>query len=230
MQNYLRTNMMSLFFSGCSITWGDELKDRVNERYSTLVSKHYGCKHVNISQCGVSNDYIVRNTIKFLQKTKPDIVVIQFTVTSRIEYYQVNKEPIKFTPQPTFIPPELKQTHRDYYTKVYNDAVGAENTWKNIFLFDSFCKSRGQKYIPILADHYEPILIKPEKFYKTKEKDGGYWRQLCKDINITLMHYEVLGMDKKNPQHYAQWANGGHPSAKGHKVIANKIIELIDAI
>ena len=228
---------MLLFFSGCSITWGDELSDRLNDRFSTLVSNHYNSQHLNISSRGISNDNIVRNTIKYLQNYKPDVIVIQFTVTSRIEYYQVNEEPIKFTPQPTFIPPELKQTHRDYYTKVYNDAVGAENTWKNIFLFDSFCKSRGQKYIPILADHYEPILIRPEKFYKTKEKDGflsnectGYWRQLCKDINITLMHYEVLGMDKQNPQHYAQWANGGHPSAKGHKVIANKIIELIDAI
>tara|TARA_B100000927_G_scaffold87402_1_gene70452 strand:+ start:403 stop:1089 length:687 start_codon:yes stop_codon:yes gene_type:complete len=228
---------MLLFFSGCSITWGDELNDRLNDRFSTLVSNHYNSQHLNISSRGISNDNIVRNTIKYLQNYKPDVIVIQFTVTSRIEYYQVNEEPIKFTPQPTFIPPELKQTHRDYYTKVYNDAVGAENTWKNIFLFDSFCKSRGQKYIPILADHYEPILLRPEKFYKTKEKDGflsneciGYWRQLCKDINITLMHYEVLGMDKQNPQHYAQWANGGHPSAKGHKVIANKIIELIDAI
>jgi len=218
---------MLMFFSGCSITWGDELKDRLNERFSTLVSKHYKSQHLNMSERGISNDNIVRNTIKYLQKSKPDIVVIQFTVTSRIEYYQVNKENIKFAPQSSHVPPELRQTHRDYYTKVYNDVVGAENTWKNIFLFDSFCKSIGQKYIPIIADHFEPILLKPEKFYKGRK---GYWRQLCKNMNITMMQSQVLGMDKKNPQYYAQGVNGGHPSAEGHKIIANKIIELIDTI
>ena len=96
MQSYLRTNMMSLCFSGCSITWGDELTDRVNERYSTLVSKHYGCEGVNLSQCGISNDCIVRNSINYLQNNKADIVVIQYTVTSRLEYYVENGDLVLF--------------------------------------------------------------------------------------------------------------------------------------
>ena len=80
--------MMSLCFSGCSITYGDELNRRLDERYSTLVSNHYGCNHVNISQCGISNDAIVRNTIRHLQNTSsPDVVVIQYTVHPRIEYF-----------------------------------------------------------------------------------------------------------------------------------------------
>ena len=76
---------MSLLFSGCSITWGDELKNRYQARYSTLVSKHYNYRHFNLSACGISNDSIVRSTINTIQNTKPDIVVIQFTVHPRIE-------------------------------------------------------------------------------------------------------------------------------------------------
>ena len=222
MQSYLRTNMMSLCFSGCSITWGDELKDRVNERYSTLVSNHYGCNHVNISQCGVSNDFIVRNTIKFLQSTKTDIVVIQFTVNSRVEHFEHDKEPQMYTPQ---IIKSIAQ--RNYYTKIYNDVLGVENMWKNIFLFDSFCKSVGQKYVSLIADHFERIIVKPEKFYKGHV---GYWRSMCKNYNPIYIQKQLLGTEFEHPENYAQGNKGGHPSANGHIQMANKTIELIDAI
>ena len=33
---------MEFLFVGCSITWGDELEDRLNERYSKLVSDACG--------------------------------------------------------------------------------------------------------------------------------------------------------------------------------------------
>ena len=121
--------MMSLCFSGCSITWGDELEKRYAERYSTLVSNHYDARHTNISKCGISNDNIVRNTIKHIQNTNTDIVVIQFTVTSRIEFYERNEDPQMYTPQLI-----KSNTQRNYYTKIYNDVLGAENLWKNIFL------------------------------------------------------------------------------------------------
>ena len=49
------------------------------------------------------------------------------------------------------VPTYLKKAHREYYTKIYNDVLGAENLWKNIFLFDTYCKSIGQKYVSIIA-------------------------------------------------------------------------------
>ena len=214
--------MMSLCFSGCSITWGDELRDRLNERFSALVSNHYGCQHHNISQCGVSNDFIVRNTIKYLQNNKPDIIVIQFTVHSRLEYFK-NLTTEKWTPQRA----NSTQSSRAYYLSVYNDIFAVENMWKNIFLFDSYCKSVGQKYVSLMADHFERVIIEPERFYNGY---FGHWRSMCKDANPVLIQKELLDMDRKKPQNYAQGVNGGHPSAEGHKIIANKIIELIDAI
>ena len=222
MQYNFRISMMSLCFSGCSITWGDELHNRIGERYSTLVSDHYKCGHVNISKCGISNDNIVRNTIKYLQNTKTDIVVLQFTVTSRIEFYDQYKDPQLYTPQ------NIKtNTQRNYYTKIYNDVLGVENMWKNIFLFDAYCKSVGQKYVSMIADHFEPSILRPKEFYNGHI---GYWRQLCKDYNPVLIQNQLLGMDRVDPQNYAQGVNGGHPSAEGHKKMANKVIELIDAI
>ena len=152
---------MSLCFSGCSITWGDELKNQYQERYSTLVSNHYDARHTNISACGISNDSIVRNTIKHLQNTKSDIVVIQYTVHPRLEYF--NNQTIEhWTPQDA----KKSQKRRDYYLSVYNDVMAAENMWKNIFLFDTYCKSVGQKYVSLIADHFERIVVKPDMFYQ----------------------------------------------------------------
>ena len=214
--------MNSITFSGCSITWGDELNDRLNERYSKLVADHYNTKGYNMSECGISNDAIVRRTIEYLQGTRPDLVVLQFTVTQRIEFFDANVEPENWTPQ------RLQSVRqRDYYLRIYNDVLGAENLWKNIFLFDSFCKSIGQKYVSIIAEHYENTQRWPERYY---ENNIGYWRSLCNDYTPVWMHMDVLKGLKQCPAHYANGFNGGHPSAKGHKAIANKIIELIDAI
>ncbi len=214
--------MNSITFSGCSITWGDELNDRLNERYSKLVADHYNTKGYNMSECGISNDAIVRRTIEYLQGTRPDLVVLQFTVTQRIEFFDANVEPEKWTPQ------RLQSVRqRDYYLRIYNEVLGAENLWKNIFLFDSFCKSIGQKYVSIIAEHYESTQRWPERYY---ENNIGYWRSLCNDYTPVWMHMDVLKGLRQCPAHYANGFNGGHPSAKGHKTIANKIIELIDAI
>jgi hypothetical protein len=216
--------MMSLCFSGCSITWGDELKNRYIERYSTLVSKHYDTKHVNLSACGISNDTIVRNTINHLQTTKHDVVVIQYTVHPRIEYFNDRTNMIEnWTPQDA----RKSQRRRDYYLSVYNDIVAAENMWKNIFLFDTYCKSVGQKYVSLIADHFENIIVQPANFY---QGHNGYWRRMCVDYKPTYIQKELLGMEFKSPENYARGLKGGHPSAEGHKKMANKVIELIDAI
>ena len=159
-------------------------------------------------------------------------------MTSRIEFYERNEDPQMYTPQLI-----RNNTQRNYYTKIYNDVLGAENLWKNIFLFDSFCKSVGQKYVSIIADHYEPVFGKPFQYYQKVSKEdwsknsdvrgvrkNGYWRSLLRDYKTCLMHREILGLQDVNPELYSMHNKGGHPSAKAHKLIANKIIELIDAI
>ena len=120
MQNNLKRSMKSLCFSGCSITWGDELKNRYQERYSTLVSKHYNYRHFNLSACGISNDSIVRSTINTIQNTKPDIVVIQFTVHPRIEYFTENDTIENWTPQSL----TKFSKSRNYYVSLYNETDG----------------------------------------------------------------------------------------------------------
>ena len=213
---------MKLLFSGCSITYGDELQNKFKERYSRLVSDHYNFPSANISECGISNDTIVRRTINRVEKFPPDLIIMQFTVHQRIEWWGEDGKPYGFTPQRI-----TNDCQRFYYTDVYTDTWGAENLWKNMFLFDCYCKNKGIKYIPFVADHFDLIIKHPDKVFK---RGIGDWRKLCENIPYTFLNQHCLGIFERNPQNYICGARGGHPTALGHRIIANKIIELIDAI
>jgi len=84
---------MKIFFNGCSFTWGDELENNLEERFSTLVANHYQAEHVNISDCGQSNDAIARTTMEwFADGNTTDLAVIQWTIISRFEGYDDSKK------------------------------------------------------------------------------------------------------------------------------------------
>ena len=238
---------MKILFHGCSITWGDELEDRENERYSKLVSNHFLTEDCNISHCGNSNDRIVRESIKQLQDNTFDIVVLQFTVHSRMEWFDKQGFPHRFTPQLTTSHGKLKLkgiAGRDdlrermfsagkwFYKFVYNDILGVENMWKNIFLFDSYCKANNITFIPILADHFHGVIRSPKMFYHGAN-GRGWWKPLCQDIPITYIHGDIIGHKKDGigKHYYGDYhAKGNHPNALGHQKIAEKLIELIETI
>ena len=90
---------VKFLFSGCSYTWGDELENYLVERYSKLVSDHYQERSINISECGISNDTIVRRTIEFLENVSTEVVVIQFTVQQRLELFNEKGDIVISTPQ-----------------------------------------------------------------------------------------------------------------------------------
>lgn len=213
---------VDFLFSGCSYTWGDELENYLDDRYSRIVTDHYQKKSVNISECGISNDNIVRRTIDWLENTTAEVVVIQFTVQQRLELFDEEGNIVKCTPQSI----RTKQ-QKVYYKDVYTDQIGAENLWNNVFLWDSYCKARGQKYVSLLADHYDDAIRFPDRMY---EKGFGKWRRLCRDCMPTMVNNGILGLMKQYPQHYVGGVNGGHPSVKGHIKMADKVVELIDAI
>ena len=238
---------MKILFHGCSITWGDELEDRENERFSKLVCDILCVEENNLAHCGNSNDRIVRETIEYLQTSKVDVVVMQFTVHSRMEWFDIQGFPHRFTPQLTTTHGKLKlrgiagtddlrermfSAGKWFYRFVYNDILGVENMWKNMVLFDSYCKANNITFIPILADHFHEAIRRPEKFYHGAN-GTGWWKPLCQSIPITYIHEDIIGHKKDGigEHHYGEYhAKGNHPNALGHQKISEKVIELIQAI
>ena len=89
---------VDLFFCGDSNTFGEELQGieedhqkRVEQRYSTLVSKKLDKTHENISQSGACNDWIVKTVVEWFELgNKCDTAIIQFSAATRWGWYDEN--------------------------------------------------------------------------------------------------------------------------------------------
>ena len=202
MQMNLVRSMMLLFFNGCSNTWGGELGN-LSDRYSRIVCNHFGIEEVNYAQCGLSNDKITINTIKMIPRLDIDHVFIQFTVPPRRNWYNDRGRERHWTPSQRDEKYHNNHARNQWYKSVYNRHIGIENMWKNIFLFDTYCKKVGQKYTALFADHWKDDL-----------DINSYWkapaplrlhRDIIKDESLLLEHK--------------------HPSPEGHKRIAEVIIK-----
>ena len=120
-----------------------------------------------------------------------------------------------------------------FYRFVYIDILGVENMWKNMVLFDSYCKANNITFIPLLADHFHEVIRRPEKFYHERVGHTGWWKPLYQGLPITRLHEHIIGHkeDGIGDHVYGDYhAEGNHPNALGHKKIAEKLIELIEAI
>ena len=92
---------MKFYFDGCSWTYGGGLSDNgysLEDRWSTLVCKHFGAEEFNISSSGATNETIMRHffTGQTMNESVPDMTFdlkdfdlffIQFTFHIRREYY-----------------------------------------------------------------------------------------------------------------------------------------------
>jgi hypothetical protein len=77
---------MNIGFSGCSFTYGAELKDEKKDRYSTIVCRELDAKGYNISQNGISNDLICKNIYDLSKMIELDFAVIQITSFLRFSF------------------------------------------------------------------------------------------------------------------------------------------------
>jgi len=193
---------LHICFSGCSITYGDELDD-LNDRFSKVVSDRLGIPEVNLSLCGVSNDYIVRSIIDYCENNVVDSVVAQFTIESRMEYFAKDGSYNKFSVQRS----KKNSAMGWWYKFVYNKKHGWENLAKNICLLDYYCKSKDINLIAIWADHFGVM-------------ENVYW---IPNIKVNRLHWEIIGKDF--PTSYK--APNGHPNKEGHKIIADWLMDNI---
>ena len=120
---------MKIYFDGCSYTYGAELINPIDERYSKLVANHFGAEDYNIARGGGSNRRIIRNLLSH-NMSEFDMVVIQMTYKWRTEFYKDGrwkrirhfKTPSGFShTKQKFV--EEKVTH-PYLKDMYSDEFG----------------------------------------------------------------------------------------------------------
>ena len=169
----------------------------LNSRYSNIICNHFGAEEYNIAERGGSDKRMVRNLLEH-DITQYDMIVIQMTGKNRTEYYN------------------------DGWKKV---------NWNTIFYKVDF---KGKDSIPkeinkTWYDYY--TLIHTEELADSNQL---IYYTIIKGL-IEHKPHVIIGIDNsdKLPLDFSYQKNnlprrgGGHPSEKGHKIIANDVISLL---
>mgnify|MGYP001170772139 FL=1 len=223
-----------ILFTGCSWTYGGELegieKDwefRRDNRFSASFPQS-----INISKCGISNERIVSNTIDYLEKnTKPDFIVVQFTIMDRysvanphaeygadwlsLQAYQTDPSRRR-TPEYVLAKTFLKNFHNPEYAQ--------NEFWRNVCLLENYLDNKDIPYYMMRIDMDQ--FVQPEL--------PNVYKNACKSKNMFKLCENLLGHVRKktpppNPNYCPNLSHidpnygGGHPSAEGHKLIANHL-------
>ena len=129
--------------SGDSFT--QEYLQKSEDRWST----HIGATH-NIAMGGAGNDRIFNSTLKFLNETTPDTLIIGWSSTARGSLYHNSGSRVVVAPHRCFD----EQTGEDYddikkfyYSNLHNDFVNFVNVLNYMIFIQEYCKSKGIKLL-----------------------------------------------------------------------------------
>ena len=176
---------MKILFTGCSYTWGDELENREKERWSSYFNGD------NVGRCGWSNDSIVRSVVE--NEKGYDKVVVQLTKIQRM-----------YHPRRDYVPSDDRC--RKFYEEYYEDEIGIENYWKNVWVLRRLLGDR----LVLLS------IVRPQSCIWTEDCE----MIVIRDI-IGLPEYSRRQGIRRKPN--GLYCVGGHPNRDAHKMIADKI-------
>lgn len=207
---------MKIYFDGCSWTFGSELKDPFESRYSKIICDHYGAEEHNFSMPGSSNDRIIRNLLVNNNIENYDLGIIQLSFQPRTEYYNTSKK--RWDKITTYV------DYSGHWLK--------KHSIENHVLNDTLFLKTNPDHLNFWVYYYANIAN--DVFFKTKEKIVfetiiSYF----KSKNIPLIFLTVDGLTKFKydlnlEKKFYPRAKGQHPSEEGHKMIASDIINIID--
>lgn len=123
--------------SGDSFT--QEYLQRPEDRWSTLI----GATH-NIAMGGAGNDRIFNSTIKFLNETTPDTLIIGWSSTARGSLYHREGNRIIIAPHRCFdesTGENYDDIKKFYYTNLHNDFINFTNVLNYMIFIQEYCKS-----------------------------------------------------------------------------------------
>ena len=226
---------MTVLYTGCSWTWGSELEG-VESNHEYRCANRFSGSHTNIAQNGISNEGIVRSTIKYIENNleecgyhspkwidnnKVDFVVVQFTIMDRYSVY--NNEWINL--QAYMTDPKMKNHLARMFLKNFHNSVYAHNEfWRNVCLLENYLENRNIPYYFMRVDMDQHVRPEQTNEYREASKNKNMFK-LCDDL---LGHVQKNGKEP-NPNycsdlsHLNPYFGGGHPSARGHKLIADHL-------
>lgn len=235
-----------LYANGCSFTYGTglALKDKAWPFELAELLGFDRTETVTEAQRGVSNQYIVRNTIttvsELIQNGKKPFVAIGLTAPSRREHF-INEKNILIHNIPAH---EYhgnimldEQTNRDLdlfntlYMKHFWSPVYDFHTYlMHVVQIQNFCKQNDLEYVIFNSLNLTPNLLEPTKFTELCEQAdmGPVLAQLDmthiyeQQTFFTYMHDNELYFDQEGDERYM------HPNEQAHSEWAKIIFDDIE--
>lgn len=193
---------MRIYFDGCSYTYGAELSKRLDNRYSSLVSKKLGAEEYNVSMCGSSNRRLARNLMEH-NLDQYDFFVIQMTKRLRTEYYDGSQwQKVKYNTRTKDVGDKnpQKEFWTKYYHEIYHDEFGKSDEKIFYTLIRALLKNKPHVIIGLL---HNDSIFSPS----------------C-NVPADLI-YRRGSLPK---------AEFGHPNEDGHKILANDIVNYYEGL
>ena len=214
--------MKRFYFDGCSFTRGSGLEGNgysLEDRWATLVSKHFGAEECNYASGGVSNDQILRHFFTgqvYEERRSPnenirydlndfDFFFMQITFPSRFEYFDTNIQrwdgvkpncnSKKFSRLD-----HLKKWADYYYKQIYSDRQCDVKEIVTVKSIESQLKLLNKPYLLLT------IIENPVMTYDIEINKRDKWGNFLK--------YDRLSCQ--------------HPSKSGHRQLADDIIKKVE--
>tara|TARA_B100000945_G_scaffold320648_1_gene331368 strand:- start:53 stop:721 length:669 start_codon:yes stop_codon:yes gene_type:complete len=219
---------MKIYFDGCSYTWGSELENNEEERYSRLICNELGAEEYNYSTAGGSNDQIVRNLLIEKNIEEYDLAFIQMTYPVRTEHHDdVRNKWVRVNPRYNFakwlLDPSDKRVREEK----------ARIVKKDINPFYSKIDTLSKKFV----DHGEHWLyyykyIHTHHYSRTKENiQFQTIHNHCKVHNVPVILLTINAWSKLNFDYIVKLngktrADKGHPNQRGHEIIASHLLDI----
>ena len=201
---------MKFYFDGCSYTYGSELKNPEQTRFSKLLSDKYDAVEINRASHGSSNKGILRRVLLEADISQYDLVVVNLTAPSRTEYWDVNRGWRKVNVSKFIgkVENEHTQFWRYYLTNIYTEEEGNTNERIAYESIKNLCKV-----------HNVPLIITTIRTQKMKEL-----HRLGHTVYSSLEFDLNLG-DSKYPR-YERF----HPTEEGHQMIASDLAKIYESL
>lgn len=208
----------SLFFCGCSFTYGEELDESIRQQknFAGLLGHHYDVPVYNFAKPAGSNDRIQRKTFielpKILQQGLIPLVIITWSHPHRREVFDIKEN----TYRTLNIPDVPFNQNDDRFDTLYfkNYSTDEDDVLRTIIIklsTQNLLKSLTIPYIFIEA--FDDIPRTPKKYlYLLDLLDKQY----------------IIPTNLGNIYKGCQLAPGGHPLEQGHQMIADHLLKEIN--
>lgn len=227
---------MNLFFTGCSFTYGEDLKNPERDAWPALVARDQ--PFTNTAVRGGANDRMVYQVIKNIDQF--DKFYIAWTEINRFTRYNTdNHKEVKFTTNSRIVTHEYVNYAKLHYTFFSSNLYNFKLWLQQIILLQSYLEKKNKKYVMINMCHNkisDCVFVKSwqpaaKSFLEIDHLDDHHLaaeyqeiQALAKDINLDKFlgwgTWAMTDLLKEYPVGATQ-----HLLEDGHRAIAQYILQ-----